>query len=90
MDQVSHAYASSLTGNTVIEHLGGTAPEPVDHPKNLQKKWDGKSHANAVRAHNENRAYDRILELLQATGRFNFSSTTSHESILQIGASISV
>lgn len=90
MNQDSRAYMSCLMGNAVIKHLGGTPPDQVDHPEkaNTKKGRSLKSTANAVRAHNENRAYDRIWELLQAGGRFNSSSTPSHLNLLRIGASI--
>lgn len=81
-----------LPDDTVIERLGGTPPEPVNHPKKISpgKEWNEKSLANAIRAHNEDRAYDTIRELLLATGRFNISSTTSHLNLLLIGASIAL
>ena len=88
MDQDSRAHMSCLMGNAVIEYFGETAPDPVDHPKNLEKKYTGKSRSNSVRTNNENRAYDKIREVLQAKRGYNLPPTTSHSNILRIGASI--
>ena len=74
-----------LSGDVAIERLGGIIPAHVNYPKKPRK--DSKSHANGVRAHNEELRYNEIRRLLQGM-RYRVDGRTSYLDLLRMGASI--